>query len=122
MNSYKNQPAWGIEDRNSYVRIYSKQQKKVEILANKPGSEENGISAIDDYFKDNKLVPTVIVHRGHSFHTESTLERIPVSTKLLFVGSCGGFYKISIALANAPEAHIISTKQVGTKTVNDVMP
>ena len=121
MNSYKNQPAWGVEDRNSYVRIYSRQQKKVEILANKPGSEENGISAIGDYFKENKMVPTVIVHRGHSFHTESTLERIPVSTKLLFVGSCGGFYKISIALANAPEAHIISTKQVGTKTVNDVM-
>ena len=121
MNSYKNQNAWAVEDRNSYVRIYSKLQKKVEIFANKPGSEENGITAIDDYLKENKLVPSVVVHRGHSFHTESTLERIPVTTKLLFIGSCGGFYKISIALENAPDAHIISTKQVGTKTVNDIM-
>lgn len=121
MNSYKNQTAWAVEDRNSYVRIYSKQQKKVEIFANKPGSEENGITAIDDYMSANKLVPTVVVHRGHSFHTESTLERIPPSTKLLFIGSCGGFYKISTALENAPEAHVISTKQVGTKTVNDIM-
>lgn len=121
MNSYKNQNAWAIEDRNSYVRIYSKQQKKVEILANKPGSVENGMSAIGDYFKENKLTPTVIVHRGHSFHTESTLEKIPTTTRLLFIGSCGGFYKIPVALENAPQAHIISTKQVGTKTVNDVM-
>ena len=121
MNSYKNQNAWAVEDRNSYVRIYSRQQKKVEILANKPASEENGISAIADYLKENKMVPTVIVHRGHSFHTESTLERIPATTRLLFVGSCGCFYKISNALANAPEAHIISTKQVGTKTINDIM-
>ena len=121
MNSYKNQNAWAVEDRNSYVRIYSRQQKTVEIFANKPGSEENGIKAIGDYLKENKLVPTVIVHRGHSFHTESTLERIPLSTKLLFIGSCGGFYKIPIALENAPDAHIISTKQVGTKTVNDIM-
>ena len=121
MNSYKNQNAWAVEDRNSYVRIYSRQQKMVEIFANKPGSEENGMNAIDDYLKENKLVPTVIVHRGHSFHTESTLQRIPVTTKLLFIGSCGGFYKISVALENAPDAHIISTKQVGTKTVNDIM-
>ncbi|GEM_PF-1073076 len=121
MNSYKNQSAWAIDDRNSYVRIYSRQQKKVEIFANKPGSEENGINAIDDYLKENKLIPTVVVHRGHSFHTESTLERIPASTRLLFIGSCGGFYKISVALENAPDAHIISTKQVGTKTVNDIM-
>ncbi len=121
MNSYKNLSTWGIDDRNSYVRVYSKQQRKVEIFANKPGSEENGINAIDDYLKENKLTPTVVVHRGHSFHTESTLERIPASTKLLFIGSCGGFYKISVALENAPEAHIISTKQVGTKTVNDIM-
>ena len=121
MNSYKNQNAWAIEDKNSYVRIYSKQQKSVEILANKPGSQENGMSAIDAYFKENKLSPKVIVHRGHSFHTESTLERIPATTRLLFIGSCGGFYKIPIAMENAPQAHIISTKQVGTKTVNDVM-
>lgn len=121
MNSYKNQNAWGIEDRNSYVRVYSRKQKDVEIFANKPSSEENGISAINDYLKANKLIPTVIVHRGHSFHTESTLQRIPVSTRLLFIGSCGGFYKIPIALENAPDAHIIATKQVGTKTVNDIM-
>ena len=121
INTYKNQSAWSLEDRNSYVRIFSQQGMQVEIFANKPEFEENGISAIDAYLKEKNYTPTVIVHRGHSFHTETTLERVPASTKLIFVGSCGGFYKLAIALENAPEAHIISTKQIGTKTVNDVM-
>ncbi|HRG87440.1 MAG TPA: hypothetical protein PLW44_00355 [Chitinophagales bacterium] len=121
INTYKNQSNWVVDDRNSYVRIYSQQGKTVEIFANKPEFEENGISAIEAYFKENNYIPTVIVHRGHSFHTESTLEKVPASARLIFVGSCGGFYKLPIALENAPEAHIISTKQIGTKSVNDVM-
>jgi len=121
INTYKNQPAWTIEDRNSYVRIYSQQPMTVEIFANKPEAEENGVSAIDAYFKEKDYEPAIIVHRGHSFHTQATLERVPASAKLIFVGSCGGFYQLSIALENAPEAHIISTKQIGTKTVNDAM-
>lgn len=121
MNTYKGQANWVVEDRSSYVRIYSVSGKQVEILANKPEFEENGISAIDAYLADRKLKPAVIVHRGHSFHTEATLEKVPAEAKLIFVGSCGGFYKISVALENAPNAHIIATKQVGTKNVNDVM-
>jgi hypothetical protein len=121
VNTYKNQPTWGVEDRNSYIHIFSKQGAHIEIFANKPEFEENGISAISAYFKEKDYNATVVVHRWHSFHTESTLEKVPASAKLIFVGSCGGFYKLPIALENAPEAHIISTKQIGTKTVNDVM-
>ncbi len=121
MNTFRNQPAWSIEDRKSYVRVYSNTGAQVEIFANKPETEQNGISSIEAYMKEENLSPSIIIHRGHSFHTESTLEKIPSSAKLIFVGSCGGFYKISMALENAPEAHIISTKQVGTKTINDAM-
>jgi hypothetical protein len=121
MNTYKNQSAWSIEDRNSYVRISSTEGRQIEILANKPEYEENGVNAIAAYLKSRNETPTIVVHRGHSFHTESTLEKVPGSARLVFVGSCGGFYKISIALENAPEAHIISTKQIGTKSVNDAM-
>lgn len=121
MNTYKGQPGWAFEDKYNYVRVYSTKDNKIEILANKPEYDENGISAIKAYLKERNLDPTVIVHRGHSFHTETTLQKVPESAKLVFVGSCGGFYKISIALENAPEAHIISTKQIGTKTVNDAV-
>lgn len=121
MNTYKNQTAWAVEDYHNYVRIVSTEGQPIEILANKPEYEENGINAIATYLRSKSETPVIIVHRGHSFHTEATLTKIPGSTRLLFVGSCGGFYKISIALENAPEAHIISTKQIGTKTVNDGM-
>lgn len=121
MNTYKNQAAWTVEDRQNYVRISSAEGKPIEILANKPEYEANGVNAIAAYLRAKNETPTIVVHRGHSFHTEATLTKIPGSTRLLFVGSCGGFYKISIALENAPEAHVISTKQIGTKTVNDGM-
>lgn len=121
MNSYKNQSAWMVEDKNSYIKISSKTGLNVQIYANKPEYEENGSNAITSYLKDKGLVPSVIVHRGHSFHTEATLEKIPQSTKLIFVGSCGGFYKIPMAMGNAPDAQVISTKQVGTKAINDAM-
>lgn len=121
INTYKNQSAWAIEDRSSFVRIYSVTGKKVEIFANKPDYEENGNSAINSYLKERNMSPGVIVHRGHSFHTESTLERVPSSARLIFVGSCGGFYKLSSAIENAPDAQLIATRQVGTKTINDAM-
>jgi hypothetical protein len=94
---------------------------KIEIYANKPDFEEEGVNAINSLMREKYLLPVVVVHRGHSFHTETTLEKIPPSAKLIFVGSCGGFYKISLALENAPDAHIISTKQIGTKSLNDAM-
>jgi hypothetical protein len=121
INAFKSQPNWKIEDRSNYVRVYSTEGKQIEILANKPEQEQNGINAINSYLLEKNTRPSVIVHRGHSFHTESTLEKVPPGAKLIFVGSCGGFYKLSIALQNAPEAHIISTKQIGTKSVNDAM-
>ena len=34
------------------------------------------------------------------------------------LGSCGGYKNLSQILKNAPEAHIISTKQTGAKDVN----
>jgi hypothetical protein len=121
LNTYKFQSSWIIDDRKSYVRIFSREGMRVEIFANKPEQEETGINAINAYMKEKNISPTVIIHRGHSFYTESTLSKVPASAKLIFVGSCGGFYKISVALENAPDAHIISTKQIGTKSVNDAM-
>jgi len=35
------------------------------------------------------------------------------------LGSCGGFHNLANVLDKAPDAHIISTKQIGTYMVND---
>lgn len=125
-DSYKNfiatfsaSPYWRVDEYFSYARITSVSGKKVEIYANKPELEESGDHEITNIIRAANYSVGGIVHRGHSFHTETTLERVPASTRFIFVGSCGGFYKINIALRKAPDAQIISTRQVGVKQIND---
>jgi hypothetical protein len=112
-------PDWKVDQYFSYARIRSVNGKKVEIYANKPELEESGDREISQIIKDNGYVIGGIMHRGHSFHTEATLARVPASARFVFVGSCGGFYKINIALQRAPDAQVISTRQVGVKQIND---
>lgn len=119
MNTWRGLPNWAIDMHESYVEIYSTAGKKIRIFANKPDYEQNGINEIQKIFRERNLSPLVVVHRGHSFHTEKTLSQIPPDTKIVIVGSCGGYYKISIAVERAPESHIISTRQIGTMRVND---
>jgi hypothetical protein len=101
------------------VKISSVSGSKIEIYANKAELEESGDKEITKIIADNNYVVKCIVHRGHSFHTEATLTRVPASARVVFVGSCGGFYKINIALRKAPDAQIISTRQIGVKEIND---
>lgn len=110
---------WRIEQYFSYVKVSSISGKKIEIYANKPELEESGDKEISQIIKASNYVVQGIMHRGHSFHTDATLTRVPASTRFLFVGSCGGFYKISIALRKAPDAQVISTRQIGTEQIND---
>jgi hypothetical protein len=124
--SYKNflatfsaSPSWRIDQYFSYVRVVSTAGKKIEIYANKPDLEESGDREISQIIRDNNYVIEGVMHRGHSFHADATLARIPASTRFLFVGSCGGFYKINIGLRKAPDAQVISTRQIGTQQIND---
>ncbi|MDW8274520.1 MAG: hypothetical protein RMJ53_09860, partial [Chitinophagales bacterium] len=119
INTFKSLAVWKVEDRGSYVVVKSVEGNAVEIYANKPEYETYGQEAISEYFRKNQLKPVVIVHRGHSFHTSATLRNVDENVKLLLVGSCGGFYKVSSAVDKAPDAHVIATKQIGTKNIND---
>ena len=110
---------WKVEQYYSYAKVYATTGANVEIYANKAELEESGEREISKIIKDNNYIVRSVVHRGHSFHTESTLSRVPSSARFVFVGSCGGFYKINIALRKAPDAHIIATRQIGVKEVND---
>jgi hypothetical protein len=125
-DSYKNfiatfsaSPDWKVDQYFSYVRIKSANGKRVEIYANKPELEESGDREISQIIKDNNYAVGGVMHRGHSFHTEATLARVPATARFVFVGSCGGFYKINIALRKAPDAQVISTRQIGVKQIND---
>jgi hypothetical protein len=119
LSSFRNSGNWKLEEYYSYVKVTSTVGKSIEIFANKPSYEESGEQNINKIFAEGSYKPAIIIHRGHSFHTEKTLEKIPPSAKLVFIGSCGGFYKASIAIKNAPDAHIIATRQIGTQQIND---
>lgn len=119
ISSFRSKENWRVEEYYAYAKVYSTKGTAIEIYANKPTFETSGENAISALFAENMYQPTIVIHRGHSFYTEKTLERIPTSTKLLFLGSCGGFYKASMGLKNAPEAHVVATKQIGTKQIND---
>lgn len=118
VSGYKRKTDWIFEDKGSFSIIKSSDQK-VWIFANKPDYQESGMEAIDDYFKNQNIKPSIVIHRGHSFYTESTIRRISPETRLIFLGSCGGFYKIPQAMEMAPSAQYIATRQIGTKGIND---
>lgn len=112
---------WKIEDKGEFIKISSKSGKQVEIYANKPKRGETGIEALRQYMSSRNIEPQIVVHRGLSTHTLKTFERVPSSARLILDGSCGGFHIQSVALENAPTAHILCNRNIGTMHINDPM-
>lgn len=119
IKTFKNRAEWAIEDRYNYVRVYSTNGNRIDIYANKPVFEQNGIAAIREQLQSSGVEPAIIVHRGYSFYTHLTIAELNRNCKLVFLGSCGGFHQIATAISNAPIAQFITTKQIGTLHIND---
>ena len=121
LESYRNDADWKIEDHAGYVFISSAAHggRRVEIYANKPDHESDGGEEIAKLMEARKLKSIVVVHRGHSYHAQDTIRRIPPTAKIVYLGSCGGYNNISGVLDRSSEANIISTKGTGTMQVND---
>ena len=64
------------------------------------------------------MSPTVVVHRGHSYWLPRTIARMGKDAKLVLLGSCGGFKNLTQIISNCPDAHIISTKEIGKGDIN----
>lgn len=109
------------EDRGSYVVFKTIKGRKMEIYANKPQTEIQGRKDLQKLFQGKKRYPVLIVHRGHSYYIENTLNAMTNSNRVAILGSCGGYQNISKAMENAMDVQIISTKQVGTMAVNTVL-
>jgi hypothetical protein len=72
-----------------------------------------------NFLNQESSEPTVLIHRGHSYHLGKTLKRLKPSVKLAVLGSCGAYNSaISIATIN-PDVQIIGSKKMGTKSIND---
>ena len=115
---------WKINENPQWTTITSTHGHPVIIFANKPllGDDDpdaKAQKALDDYLYDHHLKPTIVIHRGHSYHVKYTIEQMPATARIVVLGSCGGYNNLSEVLKISEDAHIISSKQVGTKTVNE---
>ena len=116
---------WKIDRSNSqWVTITSVKGKLVTLYLNRPLPEEKNEdaeaqAALCKYLEKNKLYPTVTINRGHSYNAPYTIEQMFPSSKIVFMGSCGGYRLIHDILQKAPDAHIIGTKQIADVPVNN---
>ncbi len=120
-----NNANWKIDGSNKqWVTIHSAKGKPVSLYMNRPLPEEKNEDAkaqeaLCKFLDSNKLSPTVTINRGHSYNAPYTIEQMFSTSKIVFMGSCGGYRMIHDILEKAPDAHIIGTKQIADAPVNN---
>ncbi len=120
-----NNPAWKIDGSNKqWVTVSAVKGKPVYLYMNRPLPEESGEdakaqAALCEYLAKNNIVPKVTINRGHSYNAPYTIEQMSTASKIVFMGSCGGYRMVNDILQKAPDAHIIGTKQIADAPVNN---
>ncbi len=115
-------PQWKKEDKGSYVLFTTGAlPKRMEVYLIKPEFEFEGQNALKELFENNKRFPDLVVHRGHSYYVEHTINSLTNHAKVAILGSCGGYKHVSQALENAMDLQIVSTRQIGTLLVNNAL-
>ncbi|MFN9894360.1 MAG: hypothetical protein ACK58M_14130 [Acidobacteriota bacterium] len=121
--AYAGDPAWQWQEADGVVRLRA---KGILLLANIPldsvKSPEQAPEAAGRQQRVEALLPRppeILVHRGHDYHLAATLPLIPRSAQVVFLGSCHGTQALAEVVAAAPRAHIVATRGIGTKDVND---
>ncbi len=122
VNSFSNKE-WKITYKKEWVEIKSLTGNKVWIYANLPLNNDKNLDDtaqihLGRYLSKNDLHPAVVVHRGHSYWLPRTIDRMAGGAKIIVLGSCGGYQNLSQIIDNCPDAHIISTKEIGKGDIN----
>lgn len=115
--------SWVVDTLGRYwCVVTSTNGKKITMFANKPLKEpedEAAIDSLDEFLFKSGVKPTVVIHRGHSYHVKTTLARIDTNARIVVLGSCGGYHNVATVLSKSPAAHIISSKQTGVGAINE---
>lgn len=124
MNLFKDKKQWDVTTNDSWVTISSLQGRPIKIYANLPlkNEDEKDIAAQDTlagFLQQQSIEPSILIHRGHSYHLPNTLKYLDPSVKLAVLGSCGGYKNMKKILELDPEVQIVASKQVGSMAVND---
>lgn len=125
LNSFRN-PNWRIDLKPEWVEVSSVKGVPVIIYANRPLDELQDLDAqaqqnLIAFLEYNDLQPAVTIHRGHSYNVSATIENLMPSSKVVLLGSCGGYQSLSEVLDICPNAHIIASKQIGAGVVNQML-
>ena len=126
LSNFSDAAQWSIEKNPSWVKISSKKKYPMSIYANTPLNNDGGldIKAQDElmqHLKDQQVEPRMLILRGHSYHLTNSQKYFTPSIRLGLLGSCGGYNEIKDIVEKSVQAQVISTKQVGSKQVNDPM-
>ncbi|WP_105041057.1 hypothetical protein [Flavipsychrobacter stenotrophus] len=119
---FRKDKRWKMATNANWTTISSVTGRKVVIYANLPLPDQEAEAAIDKttkFLTDTGIHPSIMIHRGHSYHLKSTMERLDKSARIIILGSCGGYQNLAGVLNKSPNAHIVSSKQTGTMGVND---
>ena len=114
---------WRIQYKPEWVEISARKGVPITIFANRPLDAEKDLDdkaqiSLSNYLKSQELQPSIVIHRGHSYYLSSTIEKLASSAQLVILGGCGGYQNLNEILEICPDAHIISTKQMGTGVIN----
>ena len=119
---YRKDPKWKIVTEKYWTTITSTTGNRVVMYANQPlptPQDDEAIDTLSRYLAEKGIKPTIMIHRGHSYHLPVTLTKLGKQVKIVILGSCGGYQNLSKVLDKSPDAHIVSSKQTGTMSVND---
>lgn len=126
MRLFKDKKGWLITQNENWVEIQSQLGNPVLIFANKPLDNSKGDDPdaraqklLIEYLRIQGLSPSIVIHRGHSYHLKYTIEQLASSAKIIVLGSCGSYQNLSSVIQICPDAHIVSSKEVGSSLVNE---
>lgn len=113
---------WKITMKKEWVEIESL-KGNVFVYANRPldydaNLDDSAQVHLAKYLESLDMHPSVVVHRGHSYWLPGTIKRMPGDAKIVVLGSCGGYQNLNKILQTCPDAHIVSTKEIGAGDIN----
>lgn len=113
---------WKITANKEWYEIRSL-KGNVWIYANRPLDNDANLDDsaqihLNNYLAENNMQPAVVVHRGHSYWLPRTIRQMSGNAKIVVLGSCGGYKNLNDIIESNPDAHIISTKEIGAGDIN----
>jgi hypothetical protein len=113
---------WQQTMKKEWVELKSV-KGNITVFANRPldyneNLDDSAQVHLGNYLKSLDMHPSMVVHRGHSYWLPGTIDRMPGDAKIIVLGSCGGYQNLNEILKISPDAHIISTKEIGTGDIN----